>query len=233
MNSTRLALLTSLFLSSFFTNTTAQNIYGETIETMEQRLLSDSTLYDRTGKRFHEGDSTLTNRDLATLYYGHALRKSYNSVREDRLLDAANSLSRRGKYPEAMSLMNNFLSKNPGCLSGWLERGYTAWMAEDSLQTVTNYHRYFTLLDIPLKSGTGEGFDQSFVVSSLRDIELVLDKLGYIVTGQSLLEKNGHHYKIVTAAKDGDKTAKRTFYFNVDLPVKRGMQQSLDQDKNK
>lgn len=232
MNITRLAFLPFLFLN-LFSETNAQSIYGETIEAMEQRLLGDTTLYDSIGKRFYEGDSTLTNTELATLYYGHALRKSYNSVREDRLLDAANSLSRRGKYPETMSLMDNFLTKNPGCLTGWLERGYTAWMVEDSLQTVLNYHKYFTLLDIPLKSGTGESYEQAFIISSLRDMELVLDKLGFNITGQSLLEKDGRNYKIVTAEKDGDKTVKQTFYFNVDLPVKRGMQQSLEQNKKK
>jgi tetratricopeptide (TPR) repeat protein len=223
----------AFLLFSTFTKTQAQNIYGETIEVLEQRLQQDSSLYSGIGQRFLQGDSSLSAQELATLYYGHALRKEYNSVREDRLLDAANSLSRRGKYPEAMSLMENYLSKNPGSLTGWLERGYTAWMAEDSLQTVLNYQKYFALLDVPLKSGTGESYETAFVITSLRDMELVLDKLGYFIVGQSLLEKDKQNYKIVTAKKDDNKSIEKTFYFNVQLPVKRGMQQSLQQNKKK
>ncbi len=224
---------TAFLIFSPFLKTTAQNVYGETIEVLEQRLQADTSLYNSIGQRFYSGETNLTSQEMATLYYGHALRKEYNSVREDRLLDAANSLSRRGKFPEAISLMGNFLSKNPGSLTGWLERGYTAWMAEDSLQTVQNYQKYFALLDVPLKSGTGETFETAFVISSLRDMELVLDKLGYYMTGQSLLENNGQSYKIVTAKKDDNKSIEKTFYFNVQLPVKRGMQQSLEQNKKK
>jgi hypothetical protein len=223
----------TLFLFLFsFSDLAAQTVYGETIEVLEARMKADSAMYMRIGSRFLAGDAALTNRDLSLIYYGAALRPSYNPLQEDRILDAMSSLDRRDKYADALSLCDNFLKKNPGSLSAWLERGYTCWLLEDSLQTVETYHKYYQLLDVPLRSGTGESFEQAFVVASLRDVELVVDKLGYQVTGQSLVTKDGpngttQRYHIVNCAKEGDKTAKPTYYFNVELPLGRGMQQSL------
>lgn len=194
---------------------------------MEARLKADSALYGRIGERFLKGDVTLTNRDLSTIYYGAALRPSYNPLQEERILDAMNSLGRRDRYPEALALCDNFLKKNPGSLAAWLERGYTCYLMDDSLQTVETYHKYYQLLDIPLRSGTGESFEQAFVVASLRDIELVVDKLGFVVKGQSIVTNNGQQYQIVNCEKEGDKKQAITFYFNVELPMGHGMQQSL------
>lgn len=205
----------------------AQTVFGETIEVMEQRLKADTSLYQRIGSRLIAGDTTLTINELSTVYYGNALRPGYNPIHEDRILDAVSSLARRDRYEDALKLIDNFLAKNPGCLPAWLERGFTCFLAEDSLQTVETYRKYYQLLDVPLRSGTGESFEQAFVVASLRDVELVVDKLGYLVGGQSLVVKNGQNYQIVNGTKEGDKTAKPVFYFNVELPVKRGMQQSL------
>ena len=212
--------------------TTAQTFYGETIEVLQARLKADTSLYHRIGERFLVGDATLTNRDLSTIYYGAALRPGYNPVQEERILDAMSSLGRRDRFTEALSLCDNFLKKNPASLAAWLERGYTCWLLEDSVQTVETYRKYYQLLDVPLRSGTGESFEQAYVVASLRDVELVVDKLGFVVKEQSLVMKNGptevsQHYQIVKCEKEGDKTLKPTYYFNVDLPMSRGMQESL------
>lgn len=209
------------------TKTLSQTVYGETIQVLEERLLADTSLYHRIGSKLLQGDTSLTNRELATIYYGNALRPGYNPLQEERILDAMNTLGRRDRYAEALSLCDNFLKKNPGSLPAWLERGYTCWLLEDSVQTVETYRKYYQLLDVPLHSGTGESFEQAMVVASLRDIELVVDKLGFVVTGQSLLTQDGVRFHIVNCAKEDDKSQTSTYYFNVELPLGRGMQQSL------
>lgn len=218
---------TSCIFFFFLIKISAQTVYGETIQVLEERMKTDTAMYMRIGSKFLGGDAALNNRDLSLIYYGAALRPSYNPLQEDRILDAMSSLGRRDKYAEALSLCDNFLKKNPGSLSAWLERGYTCWLLEDSLQTVETYRKYYQLLDVPLRSGTGESFEQAFVVSSLRDVELVVDKLGFVAKGQSLVTKDGQRYHIVNCEKEGDKTTKPTYYFNVELPLGRGMQQSL------
>lgn len=165
-------------------------------------------------------------RELSTLYYGNALGADYNPIREDRVLDAASSLNRRQRYEEARNLLNNFLSKNPACLAALLESGYNSWLMDDSLQTVLGYQKYFSLLEVPFQSGTGESFEKAFVVSSTRDIELVLDKMDFVSTGNSLVVQKGQNYQIVTAVKDDNRKEGQTFYFNVELS-KRGMENSI------
>ncbi len=231
MKKNSLVLTICLSAISIF-NIEAQTIYGETIEVLEQRLKADTALYDRIGASFLAGDATLTNRELSTIYYGNALRPGYNPMQEERILDAMSALARRDRYAEALSLCDNFLAKNPGSLPAWLERGYTCWLMEDSLQTVETYRKYYQLLDVPLKSGTGESFEQAFSVASLRDVDLVVDKLGFVAKGQSLVTKDGptgasQRYHIVKCIKEGEKEAKQVYYFNVELPLGRGMQQSL------
>ena len=111
------------FLPLFFLpRVQGQNVFGETIEVIGQRLMADTTLYQRLADRFNEGDITLTLNELSTLYYGYALRPGYNPVREERVLDAASALGRRERYEDAQNLLNNFLSKNPACLAALLEK---------------------------------------------------------------------------------------------------------------
>lgn len=204
-----------------FQSINAQTIFGETIQTIKYRLQQDSNLLPQLTDRFAKNDTTLNLNQLSLIYYGYALGPSYDPVREERILDAANALGRREKYDEAINLLDHFLEKNPGCLAALLERAYTSWLVDDSLGTVDGYKKYYMLMEVPLQSGTGNTAEDAMVVSSVRDMELVLDKKGYYITGQSLIQKNGHKIYMVTCATEADPKTTKIFHFNVDLPLKR------------
>ena len=201
-------------------NGQAQLVHGENIEDIAYRLASDSTLYQRLADRFSEGDSTLSMKELSTLYYGYALRPAYDPLAEDRILKAVYALGRREKYGDALNLLDNFLDKHPACLSALLEQAYTAWLVDDSLGTVDGFKKYYQLLEVPLTSGDGNSSENAFVVSSERDMELVLDKLGYNQKAQSLITKQGQHFFLVTCSTKEQPDTEKQFYFNVDLVVK-------------
>lgn len=204
-----------------FQSINAQTVFGETIQTIKYRLQQDSNLLPQLTDRFAKNDTTLNLNQLSLIYYGYALGPSYDPVREERILDAANALGRREKYDEAINLLDHFLEKNPGCLAALLERAYTSWLVEDSLGTVDGYKKYYMLMEVPLQSGTGNTAEDAMVVSSVRDMELVLDKKGYYITGQSLIQKNGHKIYMVTCATEADPKMTKVFHFNVDLPLNR------------
>ncbi len=214
-------LLSTFYLISFSQNINAQVIFGETIQTLEYRLQQDSNLLPQLADRFSEIDTTLNLNQLSLIYYGYALSSEYDPVREERILDAANSLGRREKYEDAINLLDHFLEKNPGCLAALLERAYTSWLVDDSLGTVNGYKKYYSLMEVPLQSGSGNTAEDAIVVSSVRDMELVLDKKGHYITGQSLIQKNGHKIYMVTCATEAEPKMKKVFYFNVDLPLNR------------
>ena len=202
-------------------NVYSQTIFGETIQTLGYRLQQDSNLLPQLAARFAKIDTTLSLNQLSVLYYGYALSPQYDPTTEVRILDAANSLGRRERYDEAVNLLDHFLENNPGSLAGLLERAYTSWLAEDSIGTVNGYKKYYMLMEVPLQSASGNTAEDAFVVSSLRDMELVVDKMGYFITGQSLIQKNGHKIYMVTCATEADPKMKKVFHFNVDLPLNR------------
>ncbi len=205
----------------FFQHANGQTIFGETIQTLGYRLEQDSSLLPNLAERFAKADTTLSLNQLSIIYYGYALSPEYDPVREERILDAANALGRREKYVDAINLLDHFLEKNPGCLAALLERAYTSWLVDDSLATVNGYKKYYMLMEVPLQSGSGTTAEDAIVVSSTRDMELVLDKKGYYITGQSLIQKNNHKIYMVTCAAEDDPKTKKVYHFNVDLPLNR------------
>ena len=196
----------------------AQTLFGESIQSLEFRLKQDTNLLPQLAERFYEGDTSLTVNQLSFLYYGYAINSEYDPASEARILDAASSLGRRERYKEAISLLDNFLKKNPGSLAALLERAYTSWLVDDSVGTVTGYEKFYRLMEVPLQSGKGFSIKEPIVVSSIRDMELVMDKKGYFIKDQSLLNRDGHKIYMLTCATEADPRAKRYFYFNVDLP---------------
>lgn len=204
---------------TFFQVVQAQTVFGESFQSLKLRLADDPSLLSALGTRFANGDTTLSTSQLSLLYYGYAIQSEYDPKGESRILDAASSLGRREKYEDAINLLDHFLEKNPGSLAALLERAYTSWLVEDSLGTVNGYKKYYELIDIPLQSGSGENTDDPIYVSSIRDMELVMDKKGYFIKSQSLLNRGGHKiYRLICAAENAPKTEK-LFYFNVDLPM--------------
>ncbi|MEO1260428.1 MAG: DUF4919 domain-containing protein [Bacteroidota bacterium] len=197
----------------------AQTLFGETIQTMKFRLEQDTSLLPQLAVRFAEGDTTLNINQLSLLYYGYAINAEHNAQSESRILDAASSLGRREKFEDAINLLDNFLEKNPGSLAALLERAYTSWLVNDSLGTVNGYKKYYQLMEVPMQSGTGANLKSPIVVSSVRDMELVMDKKGYFIKSQSLLNRNGHKIYMLTCATEAEPDAKKYFYFNVDLPL--------------
>ena len=204
----------------------AQFVFGETIGVLQQKVAEDSTLYPRIVERFVNNDTTLTLNELSLLYYGSAFIPGYDALQEERILDAGSSLARREKYDLAIGLFDNFLGRNPACLRGLLEKGYTHWLTKDSLIAEPTYQRYYQLLQVPLKSGTGESPEKAFVLRSIQDEDLVLNELGWLIQGESLLERNGQYFNKANCIKEDNQNTTRDFYFNVDLPLKWGKERT-------
>jgi tetratricopeptide (TPR) repeat protein len=207
----------------------AQTVGGEPVSVIEYRLSDDSTLFSRLSGRLINGDTTLTINELNILYYGSVFQKNYNPYLEERIIDAGSALARRGKTDDALRLFDNLLSKNPACLPAWLEKAYTLYTSGDSLQTDPVYRRYALLLQAPMRSGNGNSVETAFVVRSVMDEELILNELGLVAVGQTLITRNGQSYHVAFCKKEDGKTQEQDVYFNVELPLKKGLQRNLKQ----
>lgn len=219
-----------LFFVIFVFETKAQTINGVPYASIEQRLLADTAMYQQLAGRFlnHE---LLTDDEMNLLYFGSPLRAGYNPYLEVRILEAGNALARRGKTDDALRLYDNLISKHPACLLAWLEKSALMWQLGDTLQSDAVYDQFVKLLQVPVRSGSGDSPQTAFVVRSEQDEELVLIQLGYEIEKQEMVERNGQNFHLVSCTEEADSSKHRTFYFNIELPLKRGMEDALQKNR--
>lgn len=225
----RYLLLIALFMQGV-TASRAQFDYSA-VEKIGELAKSDSALYESIATRFAEGD-TLTMEELRLLYYGSAFRPGFDPYQEERIIDAADALARRDRPYDAMYLLDNFLRRNPASLLALLDKAYLSWVINDSANTEKNYFRYFQLLAVPLSSGDGLSPDTAFLLRSVQDEELVMNKLGKVLLSQTLLNHAGRAYHQATSALENDIEKRQDFYFLIELPLKMGKQKTIDKPAN-
>ena len=219
-----------LSLIAFFSEMKAQTINGVPFQSIEQRLLADTSIYGSIAGRFLQRDTSLTSDEMTMLYYGSVLRPGFNPSQENRVVQAGNSLTRRGKHEDALRLFDNLLTNHPASLSGWLEKSFALWQAGRREESDAVYGQFLQLMQVPLSSGSGESFESAIVVRMLEDEELILIEKGFVATDPKLFTRQGQRYHIVPCLKKGNESVEQNFYFNVQLP-ERGVQQSLQKNR--
>lgn len=227
----KLSVFFAFIFACFVFETKAQTINGVPFTSFEQRLLADTSIYSGLSKRFLQGDTTLTSDEMTLIYYGSVLQPDFNPYQESRVIKAGNSLSRRGKYEEALRLFGNLLSNHPASLTAWLEKSFTLWEDGQQLQSDEVYNQFMRLMQVPASSGSGDSFESAFVVRMVEDEELILIEKGFVATQPKLITRQGHRYHVITCLKKDDEKVQREFYFNVQLPFQYGVQQSLQKNR--
>lgn len=220
-----------LTVAVFVFETQAQTINGVPFQSIEQRLLADTSIYPGIAKRFQQGDTLLTADEMTLLYYGSVLRNQFNPYQENRVIQAGNSLSRRGKHEDALRLFDNLLTRQPASLSGWLEKSFALWEAGQQQDSDATYGQFLRLLKVPMSSGSGETFESAIVVRMIEDEELILIEKGYVASEPKLITRQGQRYHMVPCLKKDDASVQKNFYFNVHLPFEHGVQQSLRRNR--
>lgn len=211
----------------------AQTIGGVPFQSIQQRLMADTSVYTTIAGQFLKGDTSLTHNEMTLLYYGSVLRPDFNPYQESRVIKAGNSLSRRGKHEESLRLFDNLLAKQPASLSAWLEKSFALWEAERRSESDTVYGQFLRLLQVPLSSGNGASFDSAIVVRMVEDEELILIEKGFVATEPKLITRQGQRFHVVPGFKKDNIDVKQNFYFNVQLPFERGVEQSLKKNRGR
>jgi hypothetical protein len=78
------------------------------------------------------------------------------------------------------------------------------------------------LLNSIRSTGDGLSTEKAWVVISVQEEHELLKALGYGPGSRSLVKKDGHSYDVLKVKNREDGTEK-TFYFNVDIPMKHGL----------
>ena len=218
-------------ITVFVFETQAQTINGVPFQSIEQRLLADTSIYTSIAGRFLQGDTSLTSDEMTLLYYGSVLQPDFNPYQESRVIKAGNSLSRRGKHEEAIRLFGNLLANHPASLAALLEKSFTLWEADRRAESDAVYGQFLRLMQVPVSSGSGESFETAIVVRMVDDEELILIEKGFVATEPKLITRQGQRYHLVPCLKKEDVNVQQNFYFNVQLPLEHGVQQSLKKNR--
>lgn len=104
-----------------------------------------------------------------------------------------------------------------------IDAHYVAYIANREMGSADKAQFHLTvfraLLDSIRNSGDGLSTEKAWVVISVHEEYVLLRALGFRPFQQSLLAVNGHSYDkmVVKNTEDG---SEKTFYFNVDIPMK-------------
>jgi tetratricopeptide (TPR) repeat protein len=206
----------------------SQNTGTGTFQVIEKRMQADTSLYAQLAARFSQGDTTLAADDLALVYFGSVLRPEFNPAQENRIVKAGNALTRRGRHEEAIRLLDQLLTKHPASLSAWLEKSYALWEAGRQEESNACYARFQHLLKAPLSSGTGKSFETAIAVRMVEDESIILIEKGWVAAEEpKLMVRQGQRFHLNTCTAAGDVNRRETLYFNVELPLARGVQPAL------
>ncbi len=104
-----------------------------------------------------------------------------------------------------------------------MDAHFVAYIANREMGAMdkAEFHRtvFRGLIDSIRNSGDGKSMEKAWVVISVHEEYVLLRVLGFTLSEQSLMRKDGHSYDVmkVKNAEDGTEQA---FYFNVDIPFK-------------
>ena len=178
---------------------------------------ADST-YHALLSRLKAGDTAINFTDLRMAY---ADSRSYSpyGTESTTARSEASGLIRDGKFEKARAVASGILDSN------YLDID-AQWMVAFCYQKLgdaerSRYHVAIArgLVRSILRSGNGTTAATAFEVISVDEEYALLGGLGYQLERQSLIAENGHTYDKMEVVEKQTKE-KRTFYFNIDRPMK-------------
>ncbi|PCJ64933.1 MAG: hypothetical protein COA58_11725 [Bacteroidetes bacterium] len=212
-------ILTSLLTLFFCSNICAQDPYGTPLSEVKQMLSDHPSLYDSLRTQLFAGDS-LGGGDLFTIYYGVAYQDNYSPYGQGSEIKIISELLDEKEYNKAAQEGVKLIESSALNLKAILYTAYSYRMADDSLSSAKYYKMYYSIFSIPYNSGDGESEESAFVVSSVQDEYLIIDKLDGKFSGQALVSKNGSSYDVMTLKIDDEE---KQLYFNIDQPFGIGL----------
>ncbi len=182
-------------------------------------LASDSTskyFYPTLLSRFLQCDTTMSESDVALLYFGYTLQPLYRPYLQTFTEDTLRKSNQNHEYEATLSVGLRYLAENPVSLSGNIQVMLAYQYLADSQAAARYSMRTRQLVQAILCTGTGESPDSAFVVICIRDEYTILDIAGYAIKKQAAFSgKGGRHYDVLTAVSRQDKSVSKDFCFDI------------------
>ena len=167
---------------------------------VEEFVTQNVQAYDELMKMFHASPMSLTDEEVAMLYYGFAFTKDYNPDQTDMLLEPS-KLIKEGKYQEALELCEKELQKAPVSFSLLLKAVTLSGQlyCPDFAKYVQKAAR---IMDAIMLSGTGYSQENAIKVIYISDEYAIFrDIMKFKLTQQDFIESRYDRMTLETGNK--------------------------------
>lgn len=161
-------------------------------------------------------DSMLSETEYQYLYYGNAFYKDYKPYGAGKNEDRFMEYYRKEKYKKALKYGQKVVDENPVNLAMCLRMAVCYKQLGDKVISDRYAAKYFKLMDVIYKSGSGNSIEDAFVVICVNDEYQVLADMDLNSMGQSLMGQTDR----LTISPEGQTREPKIneLYFNVSLP---------------
>jgi len=219
---TTMKKLSIIFILTISLNTYAQGyhfekkIFGYSLDQIT--LLTndvDSTFYidDLITKIFYP-DSTVTDLELAMGYYGFVLQPDYRPDKYIGLELEVMQLNDNQQFKTAAKFADSLVTNNPTGLMGLVEYSYALHRLQDSVMSVRYRKCYERLCDMIFKSGDGKSMETAYIITGLKDIEVLTQFKRMTITKRKTKSKKKQTFEVVSVFHSGKL---KTLYFDTSL----------------
>lgn len=205
-------------------------VYDLQLDSIQSEIENSGDFLKEINQKMIQLDVELRPIDFFWIYYGSAYLDGYSpygeGLNEKVIVDCLN----QDKVEEAITLCEKEILEHPGYIKPFYFLGIAYDMKGDSLSASGYFDRYYNFLSVPFFSGNGNGYDSAFVVRSVDDEYIIIRELGFQVTQQALVHKQGIPFDIMTV-KDPLNKEENELYFNVTQPYLMGLNFNIKQDE--
>jgi hypothetical protein len=214
-------------LSIIFLLTISLNIYSQGYD-FEKKIFGysldqitmitndvDSTFYidDLITKIFYP-DSTVTDLEIALGYYGFVLQPDYKPDKYIGLELEVMQLNDNQQYKSAAKFADSLVTNNPTGLMGLVEYSYALHRLQDTVMSARYRKCYERLCDVIFKSGDGKSMETAYIITGLKDIEVLTQFKRMTITKRKTKSKKKQTFEIVNVFQSGKL---KTLYFDTSL----------------
>ncbi len=181
-----------------------KTIYGYTLDQITLLTTQVDTTYyiEDMILKIWRPDSTVSDTAIAMGYYGYVLQPDYNPDRFLSLELKIMALNDNKEWKKALKYADSLISYYPTCLMGHVEISHAYNSLTDTIRAKQHRIIYERLGNMILKSGDGKSMETAYIITGLKDIEVLTQLQRMQIKKRVRKRKKKHTYEVVTVFKD-------------------------------
>jgi len=215
-------LLTGQIVAQKTTNEV--KVYGLPIDTLQQMVAKHPKYFKHLIQKWQKAPGKMSEDEMMLMYYGSCFFPDYNPVQEDKAVENIAKMTGEMDFENAIMEGEKLIKVYPLNPRLYMLLGYAAKKTGLKEKSKFYYKKYGDILRVPLYSGKGNSFENSFIIRIISDEYLILNQRDLELLQQELRYHNKIPYdvlRIKSKSKENKRNqllSKEKLYFNIYLP---------------